>query len=75
MAHAATEHKNATFHVWRGEAGKGEMKEYTVPVESGMVVLDAMPRAMQPPRDVCPRIASVSGCSSITILVNHYTSH
>lgn len=42
MAHSATEHKTATFHVWRGEAGKGELKEYTVPVEAGMVVLDAM---------------------------------
>jgi succinate dehydrogenase / fumarate reductase iron-sulfur subunit len=33
---------DAVFHVWRGEAGGGEFKEYKVPVGEGMVVLDAM---------------------------------
>jgi len=42
-ASAATgEQKVATFHVFRGEGEKGETKEYKVPVEAGMVVLDAM---------------------------------
>ncbi len=46
MAHATAGQQTATFRVWRGEggpeSGKGELKEYQVPVESGMVVLDAM---------------------------------
>jgi succinate dehydrogenase / fumarate reductase iron-sulfur subunit len=33
---------NATFQIYRGEAGKGELKDYTIPVEEGMVVLDAV---------------------------------
>jgi succinate dehydrogenase / fumarate reductase iron-sulfur subunit len=32
----------ATFRVWRGELGGGEMKEYTTEVSEGMVVLDAL---------------------------------
>ncbi|MBI3725096.1 succinate dehydrogenase/fumarate reductase iron-sulfur subunit, partial [bacterium] len=31
----------ATFHVFRGEGGLGQNKEYKVPIEVGMVVLDA----------------------------------
>lgn len=31
-----------TFHVFRGDSSGGELKEYTVPVETGMVVLDAI---------------------------------
>lgn len=34
--------KEATFKVFRGTKENGEMKEYKVPVEEGMVVLDAM---------------------------------
>lgn len=34
--------KEATFKVFRGDKSGGEMKEYKVPVEEGMVVLDAM---------------------------------
>lgn len=34
--------KTAEFKVWRGDQEKGELREYAVPVESGMVVLDAM---------------------------------
>jgi succinate dehydrogenase / fumarate reductase iron-sulfur subunit len=43
-AHATNSGKEtvATFHVYRGDAEQGELKEYKVPVESGMVVLDAM---------------------------------
>jgi succinate dehydrogenase / fumarate reductase, iron-sulfur subunit len=48
MAHATHSEKAsgqahvAKFKVWRGEGGQGELREYDVPVESGMVVLDAM---------------------------------
>jgi succinate dehydrogenase / fumarate reductase iron-sulfur subunit len=33
---------NATFQIFRGEAGQGGLKDYSVPVEEGMVVLDAV---------------------------------
>lgn len=42
MAQTATGGKTATFRVFRGDANGGELKEYKVPVESGMVVLDAL---------------------------------
>jgi len=49
MAHATysenasgTQPKVAKFKVWRGVDGQGELRNYDVPVESGMVVLDAM---------------------------------
>ena len=32
----------ATFRIWRGEKGKGEFKDFTTEVSSGMVVLDAV---------------------------------
>jgi succinate dehydrogenase / fumarate reductase iron-sulfur subunit len=32
----------ADFHVFRGDAAGGELKEFKVPIEEGMVVLDAM---------------------------------
>jgi succinate dehydrogenase / fumarate reductase iron-sulfur subunit len=32
----------ATFRIWRGEAGKGEFKDYATEVSPGMVVLDAI---------------------------------
>src|SRR5712692_6580416 len=32
------------MRVWRGEASGGEFKEYTVPMEEGMVVLDVIHR-------------------------------
>ena len=32
----------AVFHVFRGDAAGGELKEFKVPIEEGMVVLDAM---------------------------------
>jgi len=32
----------ATFHVFRGDRNGGDLKEYRVPMEEGMVVLDAM---------------------------------
>ncbi len=34
--------KEATFQVFRGDSSGGEFQEYKVPVEEGMVVLDAM---------------------------------
>ncbi len=43
MAHEETTvQKEAVFHVYRGDGESGAMKEYRVPVEEGMVVLDAM---------------------------------
>lgn len=49
MAHKATMADKAAdgtqfarFKVWRGDGDQGELREYNVPVESGMVVLDAM---------------------------------
>ena len=33
---------NATFQIYRGEAGQGALKSYTIPVEEGMVVLDVV---------------------------------
>jgi succinate dehydrogenase / fumarate reductase iron-sulfur subunit len=32
----------ATFRIWRGEQGGGELREYTTEVSEGMVVLDAV---------------------------------
>jgi succinate dehydrogenase / fumarate reductase, iron-sulfur subunit len=44
MAHTASATKQTTAHfkVWRGDGTQGELRDYQVPVESGMVVLDAM---------------------------------
>lgn len=36
-----------SLRVWRGDAGGGELRSYTVPVEEGMVVLDALHRLQQ----------------------------
>jgi succinate dehydrogenase / fumarate reductase iron-sulfur subunit len=33
---------DAVFHVWRGDPSGGSLKEYSVPIGEGMVVLDAM---------------------------------
>ncbi|MSV28023.1 MAG: succinate dehydrogenase/fumarate reductase iron-sulfur subunit [Bryobacterales bacterium] len=34
----------AMFRIWRGDASGGEFRDYTTPVEEGMVVLDAVHR-------------------------------
>jgi succinate dehydrogenase / fumarate reductase iron-sulfur subunit len=34
--------RDATFRVWRGDRGSGAFRDYTTPVEEGMVVLDAI---------------------------------
>ena len=34
--------RDVTFRVWRGDAEGGAFKEYTTPIEQGMVVLDAI---------------------------------
>src|SRR6201985_1065142 len=34
----------ATFRIWRGDAQKGEFRDYTTEVSEGMVVLDAVHR-------------------------------
>jgi len=33
---------DCTFNVFRGDRSGGELREYKVPVETGMVVLDAI---------------------------------
>ncbi|MGH9581692.1 MAG: succinate dehydrogenase/fumarate reductase iron-sulfur subunit, partial [Bryobacteraceae bacterium] len=35
---------NATFRIWRGENGTGDLRDYTIEISSGMVVLDAVHR-------------------------------
>jgi succinate dehydrogenase / fumarate reductase iron-sulfur subunit len=32
----------ATFQIWRGDREKGALKDYTIPISEGMVVLDAV---------------------------------
>ncbi len=39
---ASSVRRTATFRVWRGDAGGGELKDYTTEVSEGMVVLDAI---------------------------------
>ncbi|HZN55468.1 MAG TPA: succinate dehydrogenase/fumarate reductase iron-sulfur subunit [Candidatus Polarisedimenticolaceae bacterium] len=34
--------REATFRIWRGARGEGELRDYTTPVSEGMVVLDAL---------------------------------
>ena len=34
--------KQATFKIWRGAAGEGEFVDYTIDIDDGMVVLDAV---------------------------------
>src|SRR5665811_1638830 len=36
--------RNATFRVWRGDAMSGELRDYTVEVNEGEVVLDIIHR-------------------------------
>src|SRR5512142_2327472 len=36
-----------SLRVWRGDAAGGGLRDYTVPVEEGMVVLDALHRLQQ----------------------------
>ena len=36
-----------SMRVWRGDAGGGDLRDYTVPVEEGEVVLDAIHRIQQ----------------------------
>ena len=39
---AGIETRRATFRVWRGAAGAGQLQDYTTKVSEGMVVLDAI---------------------------------
>ena len=41
---AATKGRPRTFRVWRGDASGGKFVDYQVPIEPGMVVLDAIHR-------------------------------
>ena len=44
MTTAARATREVTMHVFRGDAKGGEFREYRVPVEEGMVVLDVIHR-------------------------------
>src|SRR5688500_6411258 len=37
----------ATFRVWRGEGGNGQLRDYTTDIVPGMVVLDAIHRIQE----------------------------
>jgi succinate dehydrogenase / fumarate reductase iron-sulfur subunit len=39
---AGTETRSATFRVWRGSGGTGQLQDYSAKVSEGMVVLDAI---------------------------------
>ncbi len=58
--------------VWRGEKGKGELKEYTVEVGEGMVVLDAIHRIQaEQENDLAVRWNCKAGkCGSCSVEIN-----
>jgi succinate dehydrogenase / fumarate reductase iron-sulfur subunit len=62
----------ATFRVWRGERGKGEFRDYTTEVGSGMVVLDAVHRiqAESAPDLACRWNCKAGKCGSCSAEVN-----
>src|SRR3712207_5476781 len=62
----------ATFHVFRGDAAGGKEVEYRVPVEPGMVVLDAMFRiqATQAPDLALRWNCKAAKCGSCSAEVN-----
>ena len=63
---------DATFQIFRGEGGQGSLRDYTVPVEEGMVVLDAVHRiqAEQAP-DLAVRWNCKAGkCGSCSAEIN-----
>src|SRR2546427_7674353 len=62
----------AKFRVWRGDAGEGELKDYTVEVNEGEVVLDVIHRlqATQAP-DLAVRWNCKAGkCGSCSAEIN-----
>jgi succinate dehydrogenase / fumarate reductase iron-sulfur subunit len=64
--------QNAMFRIWRGDSSGGEFRDYTVPVDDGMVVLDAVHRvqAQQAP-DLAVRWNCKAGkCGSCSAEIN-----
>ena len=62
----------ATFRVWRGDADRGEFRDYTAEVGEGMVVLDAVQQiqATQAPDLACRWNCKAGKCGSCSAEVN-----
>jgi len=62
----------ATFRVWRGNAEKGEFKDYTAETGEGMVVLDAVHQiqATQAPDLACRWNCKAGKCGSCSAEIN-----
>ena len=62
----------ATFHIWRGDDGKGDFKEYTAEITEGMVVLDAVHQiqATQAPDLACRWNCKAGKCGSCSAEIN-----
>src|SRR5678810_1492482 len=61
-----------TFTIWRGDASKGEFKDYTIETSEGMVVLDAVHQIQaQQANDLAVRWNCKAGkCGSCSAEVN-----
>jgi succinate dehydrogenase iron-sulfur subunit len=64
--------QKATFRVWRGEGTKGEFRDYTTEIVSGMVVLDAIHRiqATQATDLACRWNCKAGKCGSCSAEIN-----
>jgi succinate dehydrogenase / fumarate reductase iron-sulfur subunit len=64
--------QEATFRVWRGEGTSGEFRDYTTPIVSGMVVLDAIHRiqATQAGDLACRWNCKAGKCGSCSAEIN-----
>src|SRR5438477_8913044 len=62
----------ATFRVWRGNAEKGEFRDYSTEVSEGMVVLDAVHQiqATQAPDLACRWNCKAGKCGSCSAEIN-----
>ena len=62
----------ATFRIWRGDATKGEFRDYTAEVGEGMVVLDAVHQiqATQAPDLACRWNCKAGKCGSCSAEIN-----
>jgi succinate dehydrogenase / fumarate reductase iron-sulfur subunit len=61
-----------TFRIWRGEAGRGELRDYRIDVGEGMVVLDAVHvvQATQAPDLACRWNCKAGKCGSCSAEIN-----
>jgi len=64
--------RQATFRIWRGDAEKGEFKDYSIGISEGMVVLDAVHRvqAEQAPDLACRWNCKAGKCGSCSAEIN-----